>query len=202
MKYQDASEKVAEYRREIAELRKKMRALQAEREPEEVRDYTFATMAGPLQLSELFGDRDDLILIHNMGKSCAYCTLWADGFNGIYDHLIDRAAFVVTSPDVPSVQAALAEKRGWRFPMVSHQDTTFAADMGYRTKDGLRPGISILKREPTRIVRVSDTGFRPGDDFCTIWHILDLFPEGGGGWQPKFDYSGDGKRAAPSCCAD
>ena len=40
----------------------------------------------------------DLIVIHNMGASCPYCTLWADGFNGIYDHLADRAAFVALQP--------------------------------------------------------------------------------------------------------
>ena len=57
--------------------------------------------------------------------------------------------------------------------------------------------------EPTRIVRVSDASFRPGDDFCTMWHFLDLFPGGYGGWMPKFDYGNpDSRRVVPSCCAD
>lgn len=198
MLYHDASEKIAAYRSQIAALRKEMRALQADREPEAVRDYAFASVAGPVHLSELFGDRDDLIVIHNMGRSCGYCTLWADGFNGVYDHLNDRAAFVVTSPDAPEVQRAFAESRGWRFPMVSHQGTSFAADMGYRGKQSWMPGISIFRRDGGQIVRVSDTGFSPGDYFCAVWHILDLFPEGAAGWGPKIS----GRVAVPSCCQD
>jgi predicted dithiol-disulfide oxidoreductase (DUF899 family) len=198
--YHTASDKMADYRRQLADLRKKMRAVQADREPEIVQNYEFETTAGPMHLSELFGDRDDLILIHNMGRACGYCTLWADGFNGIYHHLVDRAAFVVSSPDAPAVQAAFAESRGWRFPMVSHGNTTFAADMGYRSKDGgWMPGISVFRREKTRIVRVSDSGFQPNDDFCTMWHILDLFPEGSAGWGPKISLD---RRAVPSCCAE
>jgi predicted dithiol-disulfide oxidoreductase (DUF899 family) len=51
------------------------------------------------------------------------------------------------------------------------------------------PGISVFKRDGKRIVRVSDARFEPGDDFCTLWHILDLVPEGVADWSPKFIYS-------------
>ena len=74
--------------------------------------------------------------------------------------------------------------------MVSHQGTTFAADMGYRSESGVwLPGISVFKRDGKRIVRVSDAGFEPGDDFCTLWHIVDLLPGGAGDWAPKFSYT-------------
>jgi hypothetical protein len=36
---------------------------------------------------------------------------------------------------------------------------------------------------------VSDAGFEPGDDFCTLWHILDLLPEGVGDWTAKLSYA-------------
>jgi predicted dithiol-disulfide oxidoreductase (DUF899 family) len=127
------SAKLGDYRRRIADLRREMRTLRAEAEPEQVRDYELATPQGSVRLSSLFGDKRDLIVIHNMGVSCAYCTLWADGYNGIYHHLIERAAFVVSSPDPPDVQRTFAQERGWRFPMVSHAGTAFAADMGYRS---------------------------------------------------------------------
>jgi predicted dithiol-disulfide oxidoreductase (DUF899 family) len=112
MKYQQASKKLETYRRGIAELREKMRATLAETEPEEVRDYEFSTPKGKRKLSDLFGESDELILIHNMGRRCSYCTMWADGFNGVYHHLTDRASFVVTSPDPPAVQKEFAEGRG------------------------------------------------------------------------------------------
>lgn len=191
MQYRTASEKLAAYRSEIAAVRAKMRALQATVEPEEVRDYEFSTLAAPVRLSALFGAKRDLFLIHNMGTSCPACTMWADGFNGIYHHLADRGAFAVSSPDPPAVQKAFAESRGWRFPIVSHQGTTFAADMGYTSKNGgFVPGISVFRRDGARIWRLADTRFDQGDDFCAVWHILDLLPEGAAGWRPRFAYGG------------
>lgn len=190
MNYSAGMGRIAEYRREIDELRKKMRAAQAEIEPQVVQDYIFSTLEGARKLSELFGKKDDLIVIHNMGRKCPYCTLWADGFNGIYPHLADRAAFVVISPDSPAVQKEFSASRGWRFPMVSHEGTTFAADMGYRGKEGgWMPGISIFRRDGARILRVTDTGMHPFDDFCALWHMFDLLPQGAGDWAPKFAYS-------------
>jgi predicted dithiol-disulfide oxidoreductase (DUF899 family) len=123
-----------------------------------------------------------------MGAACRYCTLWADGFNGILPHLEDRAAFVVCSPDTPEQQKRFAESRGWRFRMLSHQGTTFAEDMGYHSEDGWMPGVSVFAKKDGRIVRVSDTGFGPGDDFCALWHLFDLIPEGAGDWGPKHKY--------------
>ena len=188
--YRDAARKLAAHRREIAKLRKKIRQVQASAKPETVDDYEFTTARGSVRLCDLFADKDDLIVIHNMGTSCPACTMWADGFNGIYHHLADRAAFVVSSPDPPGVQKRFAARRGWRFPMVSHKGTTFADDMGYRSKsEGWMPGISVFRRDAEGIVRVSDAPFDAGDDFCSIWRIFDLLPGGAGEWSPKFRYA-------------
>ena len=184
----EVSEKLAAYRREIAVLRDKMRVLQKKAEPEDVEDYRFATTDGPVRLSQLFGDKKYLFVIHNMGKGCPNCTMWADGFNGVLPHLENRAAFVVSSPDDPETQRAFARERGWRFRMVSHQGTSFAADMGYRTEQGWMPGVSVFRRIGNRIYRVSDAPFDEGDDFCTVWHLFDLLPEGAAGWRPQFSY--------------
>lgn len=190
MQYRDSTQQLATYRHQIAELRRKMRDVQAAAEPEPVADYVFATPTGPRTLSALFGDKRDLFVIHNMGASCPYCTLWADGFNGLYPHIADRAAFVVTSPDPPEAQQRFAAGRGWRFPMVSHRGTDFAADMGYGSEDeGWRPGVSAFRRDGARIMRVADTGMRPHDDFCALWHLLDLLPEGPADWRPRFSYA-------------
>src|ERR1700720_1296302 len=147
----EVSEKLAAYRREIAALRDKMRVLQNEAEPEEVENYRFATTDGPVRLSELFGGKEYLFVIHNMGKGCPACTMWADGFNGVLPHLENRAAFVVSSPDDPATQAEFAAARGWRFRMVSHQGSDFAAAMGYRSEGGWLPGVSVFRNEDGRI---------------------------------------------------
>lgn len=189
MGYRETSQRLAQYRAEIAGLRRKMRALQETVEPQPVTDYEFATQAGAVRLSELFGAKDDLFVIHNMGAGCPYCTLWADGFNGVLPHLENRAAFVVSSPDAPATQERFRASRGWRFRMVSHQGSSFAADMGYRGEDGFLPGVSVFKRRDGAILRVSDTGLGPGDDFCSVWHFFDMLPEGSSGWRPRFAYS-------------
>jgi predicted dithiol-disulfide oxidoreductase (DUF899 family) len=190
MKYRQGSRRLAAYRRRIATLRKQMHALQRRIEPEPVDDYTFTSPRGPVRLSQLFGGKRDLIVIHNMGTHCPNCTLWADGYNGLYPHLASRAAFVVTSPDPPAVQQRFARSRGWGFPMLSHRGTTFAADMGYVTADGrCLPGVSAFRRTRDGIVRLADAGFQPSDDFCTAWHFFDLFPDGAAGWRPQFRYA-------------
>jgi predicted dithiol-disulfide oxidoreductase (DUF899 family) len=193
MKYSDVNGKLEDYRRQIASIRGQMRETLANVEPQEVKDYQLTSIDGPVRVSELFGDREDLIVVHNMGVSCSYCTLWADGYNGVHQYVVNRAAFVVSSPDSPTVQRKFAESRGWKFPMVSHAGSTFAADMGYVTeKGGWTPGVSVFKRDGDTLVRVSNTGFNPGDDFCTLWHLFDLLPGGIGDWAvtPK----------KPACC--
>ena len=190
MNYQTGAKRMAAYRQEITAIRKKMRATLGETEPQEVTDYTFQTPTGPVRLSELFGKHDDLIVVHNMGKTCPACTMWADGYNGVHHHIANRTAFVVSSPDAPDVQREFAASRGWKFPVVSHQGTTFAADMGFRSPEGKwHPGLSVFKRKGNKIFRVSDTELGPGDDFCVAWHMFDMLPEGANGWFPKFSYS-------------
>jgi len=189
MNYDETSNKLAEYREQIAGVRAKMREAQAAVEPQEVEDYALATPEGTMRLSALFGGKPDLIVIHNMGASCRYCTLWADGFNGIYAHLADRAAFAIATPDPPAAQKRFAESRGWRFPMVSHQGTRFAADMGYRSEEGgWLPGISVFRRDGKRVLRVADTPLHPGDDYCALWHMFDMLPGGPGDWEPQLKY--------------
>lgn len=188
MDYQSTTKELNAYREQITGLREKMRELQSGIEPQSIDDYTLATTAGPVRLSGLFGDKDTLIVIHNMGASCPYCTLWADGFNGVAEHLANRAAFVVISPDAPDKQKKFAESRGWRFPMASHQGSSFAEDMGYKRDGGWMPGVSVFRKQGGGIVRVSDAALGPGDDFCTVWHLFDLIPEGAGDWEPQYKY--------------
>jgi len=189
MNYTDGIKAMHDHRSRIGGIRKEMQKIQAEIDPQKVEDYTFQNAEGAVTLSELFGDKDDLFIVHNMGVSCAYCTLWADGYNGIYHHLANRAAFVVSSPDTLKVQADFAAKRGWLFHMVSLDGSSFADDMGFgNAADGFMPGLSVFQRRNGHIVRVSDTQFGPGDDFCALWHMFDMLPGGPGGWQAQFAY--------------
>jgi predicted dithiol-disulfide oxidoreductase (DUF899 family) len=191
MTYRDTTRRLAAMRDEIARLREEMRHTQNAVEPEPVENYTFATIDGATKLADLFGDKDTLFVIHNMGASCRFCTLWADGFNGVLPHLESRAAFVVSSPDTPDKQQKFKDSRGWKFRMVSHRGGNFARDMGYADDNNYRPGVSVFKKEKGSIVRVSDQQLGPYDDFCSVWHFFDMLPGGAGDWAPQYKYTGE-----------
>ena len=165
--------------------------MKAKRARENVEDYELIGWGNKrVRLSSLFGEKDELILIHNMGRGCPYCTMWADGFNGVLPHLEDRAAFAVVSPDPPSVQQKFATGRGWRFQMFSSKGTPFSTDMGYEKRNGMKvPGVSVFKRDKNgKIFRISKDVFGPGDDYNVVWHFFDLLPGGSKGWEPQFTY--------------
>ncbi len=159
--------------------------------PLEIEDFQFTTGGGKkVRLSSLFGKHDELILVHNMGVRCAYCTMWADGFNGLRQHLANRAGFVVVSPDEAAIMKEFAKGRGWKFPIYSHYGTTFGKTLGFESPTGgAWPGVSTFFKNPDgKIFRVAKAFFGPGDDFCATWHFLDLLPRGANGWSPKYSY--------------
>jgi len=173
----------------LKQARTELQQAMAEEAQGEVRDYAFSTLKGPAALSSLFAGKRDLLMIHNMGTHCSSCTMWADGFNGLYPHVSARASFVVSSPNSPAEQSEFAASRGWVFPMVSTQGTRFAADMGFENAKGqAMPGVSALQKQDGRIVRVSAAGFDTGDEYCSVWRLFDLLPEGVDGWRPKKSY--------------
>lgn len=186
----DIDRQVDELEYQLQDIKRRLAELRRQRPPEEVGNYTFRDAAGrEVKLSSLFGDRSELILVHNMGRDCSYCTMWADGFDGLLPHLASRAAFVVTSPDGSAAQEEFRRARGWNFPLYSTQGTSIAADMGFDGEEGLMPGVSVFsKDEAGRIFRVGRAEFGPGDNFCAVWHFFDLLPRGADGWEPRLSY--------------
>lgn len=157
---------------------------------EEVKDYVFKDWNNKTaKLSSLFGNKQDLILIHNMGKTCPMCTMWADGFNGVLQHLGNRTAFAVISPDNPKTQKKFAKSRNWKFRMLSAYENNFIEDMGFGSNKNPGPGVSVFHRtKDGKIFRVAKDKFGPGDNYCIVYHLFDLLPKGSEGWMPKFEY--------------
>lgn len=187
MKYSEeekkkAKENLSEIDKEIELLRKKRIELNSVIASMDVNDYTMKDRNGKdVKLSEMFGDKSHLILIHNMGKGCSYCTMWADGFKDTYKEIEKKASFVLVSPDSPEVHKEFADSRGWNYRTYSAAGTDFIFDMGYEIrKDDKKyywPGVSVFeKKEDGNIVRVTKDEFGPGDFYCNIWHFLDLLP--------------------------
>jgi predicted dithiol-disulfide oxidoreductase (DUF899 family) len=187
-------QEIAALEKEIYEKQQKLNALRRQAPATPVGNPTLKGRGGSdVRLGDLFGSRSDLIVIHNMGSRCAYCTLWADGFNGMVPHFENRAALAVVSPDPPETQEDFANRRGWRFRMLSDTDASFATEMGFaEMRDGKRhflPGFSTFRRQDDGTIRrVAHAAFGPGDPYCGIWHMFDLLDGGAGDWSPKFTY--------------
>ena len=178
-------EEIQAKRKKIIELKKSSLKLKIES------NYVFPDLQGTrISLNELFGDKSELIVIHNMGKGCPYCTMWADGLNGMLPHLENRAAFVVISPDQPDDQRIFAQSRGWNFRMISGFENTFIKDMGFATDGGeMLPGISTFYKDASGTIwRTAGDEFGPGDFYCASWHMFDLLEQGENSWQPDFSY--------------
>jgi predicted dithiol-disulfide oxidoreductase (DUF899 family) len=167
---------------ELLELRKSVPATPVE-------DYELKRADGTsVNLSELFGDYDEMLLIHNMGTGCNYCTLWADGFNSFWPYLKTKSAFILTSPDPVHKMAQFSGSRGWEYPVVSIHDTTLVKDFGFDAEWGTWPGVTALKKHADgTITRHAKAIFGPGDDYCGIWHLIDLLPSGKGEWEPNYN---------------
>lgn len=181
---------VRELEQKLAEVKKELAAARAAATPEPVEDFILTdTSGGAVRLSELFGDRRELIVIHNMGKRCVYCTLWADGLISMTPHIQSRAALVLASPDPADVVGDFARGRGWPFRCVSTAGSGFTKAMGFEHNGSPMPGVSaFVRRDDGSVSRTGRASFGPGDDFCSIWHLWELLPGDPLGWAPKYSY--------------
>lgn len=189
----DAEQEIEALEKELLEGHKRLAELRRAQPPEPVDDYELAGPDGAVRLADVFGGKRDLILVHNMGRSCPYCTMWADGLNGLLAHLENRAAFVVVSPDTPDVQAEFAASRGWGFRMLSAASSSFTRDMGYAfERDGkwwMLPGFSTFrKQDDGSVVRVAHGPFGPGDPYNAAFHLFAHLADGVDGWEARFTY--------------
>lgn len=185
------SEDIRQIESEINALRARLVEARKQAAAMPVQDYALRDLHGDeVRLSALFGGKPDLIVVHNMGRKCPYCTLWADGFAGFARHIENRAGFVLCSADEPAVAREFAASRGWPFRVVSGHGSPFAHDMGFEPRPGEPwPGVSTFRRgSDGSISRVGMASFGPGDEFCSIWHMLDLLRDGAAGWEPKYSY--------------
>lgn len=173
---------------EIMEKAKQLAALRRAEPDIAVEDYVFRTADGEIGLSGLFGDRPRLLMIHNMGQGCRYCTLWADGINGVLEHLEDAMAVVLVSKDPPEIQRRMALDRGWRFRMASHGGGRYMAEQCAMGDYPNMPGARIYERKDDKILQRGRTAFGPGDLYSPVWHFLGLAGLNEADWTPQFHY--------------
>lgn len=158
------------------------------------------------QLSSLFSAPDrTLVVLHFMfggaqGDVCPMCTMWADGYNAVQEHLRERVDFaVVASGDLDGFRS-LARQRGWNgLRLLSAEGSTFKADLGTEDADGNpSPAVSVFTLDAdgrpqhryTGHAQLGEGHWRGLDLLSPVWNFLDLTPEGRGDWMPQLDYEG------------
>ena len=191
-------------RERVAELR---RSLPLDTPPE---DPVFEGLVDgkkvAVQLSDLFADREKpLILMHFMfggtvENPCPMCTMWADGYNAVMQHLEPRANFAVIVAGDVAAFSGYAGSRGWtNLRIVSAKNSSLKRDLGFETPDGGQlPGVSVYELGPegepvhfySRSAFFGEAGFRGMDLLSPVWNFFDLTREGRGDFMPQKQYAG------------
>ncbi len=185
---QVSQQKIREMEQKIYQLTLELNELRQAHSGEEVTNYEFETLNGAVYLKDLFADQEQLMLIHNMGQACRYCTLWADGINGLLPHLEQVMSVALVSKDSPTVQHQFANERGWRFRLASHGGGAYMNEQSVMGDGSNSPGVVVYQRHGEKIFRRNSAMFGPNDQFCSMWSLLSLAGRGVNDWTPQYSY--------------
>ena len=169
-------------------------------------DYVFAGETGPVKLSELFGERDVLLLYGfmlgpKMERACPSCTSIIDALDGEMKHIRQRAAIAVVARSPLPRLLAHARDRGWRDTrLLSSADNSFHRDYHAEDEQGRQlPIMNVFQRKGGEIRHVwaTELAFTPPDPglgprhvdmIWPLWGALDMSPEGRGDFDAKLGY--------------
>ena len=182
------TQSILELEMKIMEMTVELRQLQRELSGQVVSNYEFDTVDGKRMLSDLFAGQKKLLVIHNMGQACRYCTLWGDGINAYVSHLETAMSVVMLSKDAPGVQRKFANSRQWRIRMASHGGGAYMQEQVAAQGMGNMPGAVVYELVEGEIRRKASTFFGPSDLYCPQWHFLGLAGIDIGDWTPQFSY--------------
>lgn len=152
-------------------------------------DYVFETAAGgSAKLSELFGERSQLIVYHFMfgpdqASGCKSCSFWADSFNGLAPHLNARdIAFLAVSRAPMSVITPFKKRMGWNFDWVSSASNTFNADFHVGFSSDQRNGKPLMYNfsevDSVPMDEMHGTSVFARDDAGNVYHTYSTYGRG------------------------
>ncbi len=168
------------------------------------KDYVFDGKEGEQNLTDLFGDKSQLMIYHFMlgpdwDEGCPSCSFWADNFNGIDIHLAHRdIAFLAVSRGNYEKLASYKKRMGWSFKWMSSLNSDFNYDMGvsfsaeekennettynYRKQpyfiDELQSVSVFYKNDQGEIFHTYSTYSRGIDILNGAYNYIDLSPKG------------------------
>ncbi|MGE0005477.1 MAG: DUF899 family protein [Parvibaculaceae bacterium] len=156
-------------------------------------DYVFqwandGKVGKPVRFSELFGDKDTLLLYSFMfgpgwDKPCMSCTSLMDGFDRAWYSVSHSAAFAAIAKAPPEKIDAWARHRGWsQIPLLSGHGSTFQADYKCQGEndDMQLPMMHVFRRTDGRIFHFWATELSSNhvDTVWPYWNLLDFTPDG------------------------
>jgi len=192
-----------ELRRHIERVAALRRALPSGGEIPE--DYMFEGHNGAVRLSQLFGDKDTLVVYSMMfgpqrERACPMCTAMLTSWEGTARNLRERVALAVTARSPIERLLDFKDERGWK-NLQLYSDAKGDYTRAYvSADDGDMPGLSIFTRSNGTVRHfwsgemsgeMADPGQDPrgAPDLDPLWTILDLTPAGRGAtWYPKLEY--------------
>jgi len=196
-----------ELRRHIERVAAQRRALPVGGEM--AKDFEFVGESGPVRLSELFGDKDTLLVYSMMfgpqrKAPCPMCTSFLSAWNGTAKNLRERVAMAVTARSPIERLAEYKKQRGFEF-LRFFSDGSGEYTRTYVNKDDADvPGFSVFTKKDG-VVRhfysgemsgkMADPGQDPrgAPDLDPMWLMLDLTPGGRGtDWYPSLEYPAKG----------
>src|SRR5437764_4772293 len=192
-----------ELRRHIERVAELRRALPAGGEV--TKKYEFVGEGGRATLSDLFGDKQTLVIYSYMfgpqrETQCPMCTSFMGTWEAKLPDVEQRVAFVFVarSPIARLIEAKQA--RGWtRHKIYSDPSGDYTRDY-VSAEDADLPGYNVFTRRDGVIrhfwsgemgIATADPGQDPrgAPDFDPLWTVLDTTPEGRGkDWYPRLGY--------------
>lgn len=169
-------------------------------------DYAFESEKGTVRLSDLFGDKQALVIYSMMfgperKRPCPMCTAMLTSWDGTARNLRERVAVAVTARSPINRLLDYKKERGWQnLQMYSDGKGNYTRTY-VSAEDGDVPGMNVFTRHNGKIHHfwagemsgeMADPGQDPrgAPDVDPLWTILDLTPEGRGkDWYPKLEYT-------------
>jgi predicted dithiol-disulfide oxidoreductase (DUF899 family) len=189
-----------ELRRAIERVAAQRRALPSGGEIPQ--DFEFSGEKGTVRLSELFGDKDTLLVYSMMygpkrKGPCPMCTSFLNSWNGTAMNLQQRVAVVVTARSPIERLIEYKAQRGYTsLPFVSDSSGEYTRTY-VNADDADVPGFSVFTRRDGKIAHfysgelsgeMADPGQDPrgAPDADPLWLMLDMTPAGRGTtWYPE-----------------
>jgi predicted dithiol-disulfide oxidoreductase (DUF899 family) len=169
-------------------------------------DYAFEGHGGPVRLTQLFDDKDTLVIYSMMfgpqrERACPMCTAMLTSWEGTARNLRERVALAVTARSPIERLVEFKKERGWHNLQI-YSDTKGDYTRAYVSDDdGDVPGLTVFTRSDGTVRHfwsgemsgdMADPGQDPrgAPDADPLWTILDLTPAGRGAtWYPKLEYA-------------